>query len=171
VSYQKPVLVLNASFEAINVCSMQRAIILTMKGLASVEESYPDVLHTKYADFPMPSVIRLHKYRNVPRQSKALSRKNILMRDMFTCQYCEGVFSANDLTLDHIHPKSKGGGSTWENLVACCFKCNNKKGSHTPEEVGMKLLRKPKPFTLHTSRHLMRQMGKNDAVWQKYLFY
>ena len=68
-------------------------------------------------------------------------------------------------------PRSRAGESAWENLVACCHHCNNRKGSRTPEEAGMKLTRQPKPFSLHTSRHLMRMLGKGDAQWRKYLFY
>ena len=76
-----------------------------------------------------------------------------------------------ELTLDHVIPKSRGGNSNWDNLVACCKRCNNRKGSRTPEEAGMKLARLPRPFSLHTSRHLMRLLGKSDDQWRKYLFY
>jgi 5-methylcytosine-specific restriction endonuclease McrA len=70
-----------------------------------------------------------------------------------------------------VIPRSNGGTSCWENLVTACYPCNNKKGSCTPEEVGMKLKKLPRPFTLHTSRHLMRQLGADDEKWKKYLFY
>jgi len=73
--------------------------------------------------------------------------------------------------MDHVIPRSRGGASTWENLVACCIPCNNRKGNRTPEEAGMKLHRTPRPFTLHTSRHLMRLLGNSDDRWRKYLFY
>jgi 5-methylcytosine-specific restriction endonuclease McrA len=119
----------------------------------------------------MPSVIRLLEYRRIPHQTRALSRKNILMRDRYTCQYCLKVSHAGDLTLDHVIPRSRNGGTTWENLVACCHHCNNRKGNRTPEEAGMKLARPPRPFSLHTSRHLMRLLAKSDDQWRKYLFY
>ena len=75
------------------------------------------------------------------------------------------------MTLDHVVPRSRAGESNWENLVACCNPCNNRKGNRTPEESGMKLARQPRPFSLHTSRHLMRLLGKSDEQWRKYLFY
>ena len=120
-----PVLVLNASYEPINVCAARRA----------------------------------------------LSRKNILLRDRNTCQYCATVLPSSELTLDHVIPRSRGGSSTWENLVACCHECNRRKGNQFPLEAGMKLMREPRAFNLHTSRHIMRLMGRSDDKWRKYLFY
>jgi 5-methylcytosine-specific restriction endonuclease McrA len=119
----------------------------------------------------LPSVIRLLEYRRIPHQTRALSRKNILMRDRYTCQYCHRILPSGELTLDHVIPRSRAGETAWENLVACCHPCNNRKGSRTPEEAGMKLARQPHPFSLHTSRHLMRILGKGESQWRKYLFY
>jgi 5-methylcytosine-specific restriction endonuclease McrA len=116
-------------------------------------------------------VIRLLEYRRIPRQTRALSRKNILMRDRYTCQYCQRTLPSSELTLDHVVPRSRAGETTWENLVACCHRCNNHKGGRTPEEAGMRLVRAPRPFSLHTSRHLMRLLGRSDDQWRKYLFY
>jgi len=104
-------------------------------------------------------------------QRRSLSRKNILLRDRNTCQFCGRVFPGAELTLDHVLPRSRGGRSSWENLVACCYSCNNSKGDRTPEEAGLKLARRPRPFTLHTSRQLMRLIGHRDDRWRKYLFY
>jgi len=75
------------------------------------------------------------------------------------------------LTLDHVMPRSRGGASTWENLVACCHPCNRQKGNQYPSEAGMHLMREPRAFNLHTSRHIMRLMGHSDDKWRKYLFY
>jgi 5-methylcytosine-specific restriction endonuclease McrA len=119
----------------------------------------------------VPSVIRLLEYRRIPHQTRALSRKNILLRDRNTCQYCGKVIPSSDLTLDHVIPRSRGGSSTWENLVACCHTCNRRKGNHLLNETDMKLLKEPRPFTLHTSRHIMRMIGRSDLKWRKYLFY
>jgi 5-methylcytosine-specific restriction endonuclease McrA len=119
----------------------------------------------------LPSVIRLLEYRRIPHQSRALSRKNILLRDRNTCQYCGTVLPSGELTLDHVIPRSRGGSSTWENLVACCHLCNRRKGNQFPTEAGMKLMREPRAFNLHTSRHIMRLMGRSDDKWRKYLFY
>jgi 5-methylcytosine-specific restriction endonuclease McrA len=166
-----PVLVLNASYEPINICAARRALVLVLKGVASAEEHSGATIHSSRHAMQLPSVIRLLEYRRIPHQTRALSRKNILMRDRYTCQYCHRTLPSAELTLDHVVPRSKHGESSWENLVACCNPCNNRKGSRTPEEAGMKLARSPRPFTLHTSRHLMRMLGKSDARWRKYLFY
>ncbi|MFB3916701.1 MAG: HNH endonuclease [Terriglobales bacterium] len=166
-----PVLVLNASYEPINVCAARRAIVLVLKGVAMTEEVNGHFLHSARLAIRIPSVIRLLEYRRIPRQTRALSRKNILLRDRNTCQYCGTVLPSSELTLDHVVPRSRGGLSTWENLVACCHVCNRKKGNQLPVEANMKLLREPRAFSLHTSRHIMRLMGHSDSKWRKYLFY
>ena len=166
-----PVLVLNASYEPINVCAARRAIVLVLKGVAMTEDVNGHFLHSTRIAMRVPSVIRLLEYRRIPHQTRALSRKNILLRDRNTCQYCGLVLPSSELTLDHVIPRSRGGASTWENLVACCHECNREKGNMLPHEAGMKLMREPRPFTLHTSRHIMRMMGRSDAKWRKYLFY
>jgi len=167
----QPVLVLNASYEPINVCAARRAIVLVLKGIAMTEEVNGHTLHAARLALRIPSVIRLLEYRRIPHQTRALSRKNILLRDRNTCQYCAQVLPSAELTLDHVIPRSRGGLSTWENLVAACHYCNRKKGNQYAQEAGMKLLREPRAFTLHTSRHIMRMMGRSDAKWRKYLFY
>lgn len=168
---QKPVLVLNASYEPINVCAARRALVLILKGVASAEEVRPAAIHSTTWTMRLPSVIRLTEYRRIPIQTRSLSRKNILMRDRYTCQYCLRVLPSAELTLDHVVPRSRAGASNWENLVTCCNPCNNRKGNRTPDEAGMKLVRPPRPFSLHTSRHLMRLLGNGDEQWRKYLFY
>jgi 5-methylcytosine-specific restriction endonuclease McrA len=168
---QKPVLVLNASYEPINVCAARRAIVLVLKGVAATEERAAHHVSSERHCIPLPSVIRLLEYRRIPHQSRSLSRKNIMLRDRYSCQYCGSTLPAGELTMDHVVPRSRGGGSSWENLVACCIPCNNLKGNRTPGEAGMRLARPPRPFTLHTSRHLMRLLGKSDHQWRKYLFY
>ena len=168
---QAPVLVLNATFEPINVTAVRRALVLLLKGVAQAEETNHTEVHSTKKAIQVPSVIRLLSYRHIPQQSRALSRKNILLRDRNTCQYCATVLPSGELTLDHVIPRSRGGSSTWENLVACCHPCNRRKGNQFPLEVGMKLMREPRAFNLHTSRHIMRLMGRSDDKWRKYLFY
>ena len=165
-----PVLVLNTSYEPINVCAARRAIVLVLKGVAMAEEENGHFLHAARFALRVPSVIRLLEYRRIPHQTRALSRKNILLRDRNTCQYCGEVLASGDLTLDHVIPRSRGGASTWENLVACCHSCNRRKSNQLPTEAGMKLMREPRAFNLHTSRHIMRLMGSDDR-WRKYLFF
>ena len=166
-----PVLVLNASYEPINVCAARRALVLVLKGVAMTEEENGHFLHSARVAMRLPSVIRLLEYRRIPHQSRALSRKNILLRDRNTCQYCATVLPSGELTLDHVIPRSRGGSSTWENLVACCHACIRRKGNQSPAEAHMKLMREPRAFNLHTSRHIMRLMGRSDDKWRKYLFY
>ena len=170
---QMPVLVLNASYEPINICGARRALVLVLKGIARTEEEHGLItLHAQRSRIAMPSVIRLLEYRRIPYQTRALSRKNILLRDRNTCQYCGEVLSPSDLTLDHVIPRSRGGSSTWENLVACCHPCNRHKGNRMLSEIDdMILLRDPRPFSLHTSRQIMRMLGRADDRWRKYLFY
>src|ERR1700727_1910830 len=168
---QTPVLVLNASYEPINICGARRALVLVLKGVARTEEEQGAVLHAARMRIAMPSVIRLLEYRRIPHQTRALSRKNILLRDRNSCQYCNVVLTAGELTLDHVIPRSRGGLSTWENLVACCHNCNRRKGNQLPHEANMKPAREPRSFNLHTSRHIMRLMGHSDDKWRKYLFY
>jgi 5-methylcytosine-specific restriction endonuclease McrA len=165
------VLVLNASYEPINVCTVRRAVILLLKGVARAEERTDRTIRSATVEIYVPSVIRLTEYVHIPFERKSLSRKNILLRDHNTCQYCGHVFPPLELTLDHVTPRSRGGDSSWDNLVACCRRCNNRKGDRTPEESGMHLLKKPQSFSIHVNRQIIRYMGRADAQWRKYLFY
>jgi 5-methylcytosine-specific restriction endonuclease McrA len=165
------VLVLNASFEPINVCSLRRAIVLILKGAARVEEHSDRVLHSPSTSVRAPSVIRLVEYVHIPFERSSLSRKNVLLRDHNTCQYCGRSAPPQDLTLDHVVPRSRGGGSGWENLVACCRPCNNRKGDRTPDEARMRLLKRPQSFNSHVNRQIIRFLGRSDDAWRKYLFY
>ena len=165
------VLVLNASFEPINVCTARRAVVLVLKGIALAEESSSKWIHSARFSMPAPSVIRLRDYIHIPFERKSLSRKNIMLRDHNTCQYCGRVFAPAELTLDHIVPRSRGGDSTWDNLVASCQWCNNQKGDRSPEEVGMRLLKRPQGYNLHVNRQIIRYLGRADVSWRKYLFY
>jgi 5-methylcytosine-specific restriction endonuclease McrA len=166
------VLVLNASFEPINVCTVRRAVVLILKGVANAEECSPSHwLHSSRFSMPMPSVIRLVEYIHIPFERKSLSRKNILLRDHNTCQYCNKVLPPTELTLDHVMPRSRGGDSSWDNLVACCRTCNNRKGDGRPEDNGMRLLKRPQAYNLHVNRQIIRYLGRADESWRKYLFY
>ncbi len=168
---QHPVLVLNATYEPINVTAVRRALILILKGVATSEEEDGSFVHASHFAIRIPSVIRLVEFRRIPYQTRALSRKNVLLRDRYTCQFCGRVSPSHELTLDHVIPRSRGGHTDWDNLVACCHTCNNLKGDRLPDEAGLKLLRPPRAFTLHTSRQIMRMLGHSDERWRKYLFY
>jgi len=116
--------------------------------------------------FPHPSVIRISRFNKIPFRRVELSRKNVIRRDNYHCQYCGS--KSHDLTIDHIIPKSRGGTESWDNLVAACTNCNNRKGNRTPEEAKMTLLNKPKkPSHLF---FLKQYMGKFDNNWRPFLF-
>lgn len=167
MSLNRLVLVLNASYEAIQVATARRALTLVCKGAAVVEESSPFMVRTSKITLPIPSVIRLVRYRRVPRQNRSVSRKGIILRDRGACQYCGAVLAGKELTLDHVMPRARGGNSVWENLVACCFPCNNHKGNRTPQEAGMALTRQPRQISIHAKHRLM--IG-DEQIWDKYLF-
>jgi 5-methylcytosine-specific restriction endonuclease McrA len=167
MSLHRLVLVLNASYEPIHITTARRAFTLIFKGAAVVEERSAYVVRTDKIDIPVPSVIRLLRYRRVPRQNRSVSRKGILLRDRSTYQYCRREMMPAALTLDHVIPRSRGGESTWENLVASCRLCNNRKGNRTPGEAGMELARAPRQISIHAKHRLMA--GDQD-VWSRYMF-
>jgi 5-methylcytosine-specific restriction endonuclease McrA len=137
----EPVLVLNANFEPIHVCSTRRAIGLVLNGKASLVLNGRGEIKTVARNFPRPSIIRLEKMIRRPRPTIRLSKREILRRDDFTCQYC-GLHTIH-LTIDHVIPRRLGGRHTWENLVAACPACNHRKGGRTAEQAQMRLLRPP----------------------------
>jgi len=163
-----PVLVLNASYEPVNITRARRALVLLIKGVAVVAEAHDRLVHF---GLQLPCVIRLRQYRRLPSRIRTLSRKNILIRDGFVCQYCREKFLSSELELEHVIPRAQGGQSTWENLVAACRDCNARKADRTPAEAGMKLLGQPRRVTIRTSRALMRRTGVDEEKWRKYLYY
>src|SRR5262245_7300585 len=118
MSLNRLVLVLNASYEPVNITTVPRAMTPIFKGAALVEERSPFAVRTARIDIPIPSVVRLVRYRRIPRQNRAVSRNGIILRDGGACQYCGARVPAANLTLDHVIPRSRSGESTWENLVA-----------------------------------------------------
>jgi 5-methylcytosine-specific restriction endonuclease McrA len=137
------VLVLNASYEPLNVTSVRRAHVLVFKGKAEVLEALEQQLHSATDTYPWPHVIRLVTYVSVPRTvQKKISRRALFARDGWRCAYC-GTTSGR-LTLDHVVPRSRGGDSVWENVVTSCAPCNLKKGNRLLHEVEMVLRTKPR---------------------------
>lgn len=136
------VLVLNSDYEPLNICNIRRAINLVLRGKVEVLHERHLLLHTTSYSYKSPSVIRLTSYVKRPRPQLKLSRKSILARDNYTCQYC-GT-SGGELTVDHIVPKHNHGPTSWENLVCCCKKCNSKKGGKTAAQAGMHPRKSPK---------------------------
>lgn len=139
-------LLLNASFQPLQVISWQKALQLFFSGKVEIVESSDRVIRSVTLTIRIPVVIRLLKYIPPIRRKNVvkLSRKNILLRDHFTCQYCGKKPPQSQLTLDHVVPIVKGGPKTWENLVTACRTCNVKKGGRTPDEASMKLMKTPK---------------------------
>jgi 5-methylcytosine-specific restriction endonuclease McrA len=160
------VLVLNRDYSALTICSVQRAVILIHLQKAELVESAPGrYVRSPSVKFPYPSIVRLKMYVRVPFRRIMLSRKNVLRRDGFNCQYCG---SRDRLTVDHVLPKSRGGKDTWENLVAACTSCNNRKGNRTPEEAHMPLRRKP--FRPSHVMFIRDYVGNVSDKWKPYLF-
>jgi 5-methylcytosine-specific restriction endonuclease McrA len=133
--------VLNAGFQALGIASIRRAVSLVMAGYADVLQESGEHLRTTNSLYSIPSIIRLGKMVRPRLHKVRLERRNVFKRDGYVCQYCGK--RTHDLTLDHVIPKSRGGGSTWDNLVSACRPCNHRKADRTPEEASMKLVRKP----------------------------
>ncbi|MDD3419291.1 MAG: HNH endonuclease [Candidatus Gastranaerophilales bacterium] len=161
------VLLLNASYEPLRVCSWRRALVLVLKGKADEISCLDSFIDGQDSD--VPYIIKMRYYVAVPYQELPFSKQNILVRDNYTCQYCGKTHCR--LTLDHVYPKSRGGDYSWENIVAACPECNQKKGSRTPEEAGMKLLKKPeKPrnyFDFELKKHGFDDIDMTQ-VWGEY---
>jgi 5-methylcytosine-specific restriction endonuclease McrA len=129
------VLVLNATYEPINVCSLQRAVVLVLKKKAEVLEEAARRLRSAAATHVHPLVIRLTHYVRIPRHHvRRTSRRAVFARDGFSCQYCG---AGQRLTVDHVVPRSRGGDSSWTNVVTSCAPCNLRKGDRLPGEIGM----------------------------------
>lgn len=160
------VLMLNKLYRAIKVIPVRRAFTLLYKDSAEIihqddgtfysydfprwietssedDSEDDDFIHTPNLCIKVPRVIRLMSYDKIPRREPNFNRKNILARDGNRCQYCGKKYSASQLSVDHIVPRSRGGSATWANMVACCSKCNTRKGGRLPQEMGMKLIKKP----------------------------
>lgn len=167
----KAVLVLNASYEPIQICTARRAIVLILKGAAASQEETPDVIRSPSITLQIPAVIRLLEYVRIPFRAPSLSKRHIFLRDHYRCQYCGKRATASDLTMDHILPISRGGKHIWENVVTACRSCNHRKGNQTPREAGMTLIAKPKPKPAFFDLQLVRYLGREHSAWRKYLYF
>ena len=165
---QEPVLVLNATYEPINVCTLRRAAVLLLKEKAELlEQRNGDALHSEHVTLKRPDVIRLVNYVRIPREAhrRKITRRAVLARDSWTCQYCGSTKSG--LTVDHVIPRSRGGTSTWENIVAACASCNRKKGNRMPREINMHPKNAPKPPA--PTVFIQVASPKIPDNWQQYL--
>jgi len=159
------VLLLNNNFEPITICTARRAIIMVWAGKAEIVEATGHYIHSVSMAFSIPSIVRMLRYiQSKHRWKIQLSKQNILKRDHRVCQYC-GT-SEGYMTVDHVIPRSLGGGETWENLVCACPSCNNRKGDRTLDQAGMKLMHKPMKPSI---RSFMLGKGPIISSWQPYL--
>ncbi|KRO92808.1 HNH endonuclease [Cyanobium sp. T1G-Tous] len=160
------VLVLNASYEPLNITTWRRAVVMVLKGKAEGLEHDPD--RRIREDTLLPTVIRLRHFVRVPYKPLPLTRRNLFHRDGHRCQYCGA--SAEQLSVDHVVPRSRGGLDTWENVTTACLPCNVRKGNRTPREAAMPLLRPPhRPlgsFSFEASRQIS---AGQHGEWAKYV--
>jgi len=158
-------LVLNAGYEPLGVVSFRRAIMLVLNQKATVLEQNDELkVRSATGEYELPSVILLARYVRVPGSRKIpVSRRGVLRRDSNRCAYC----SKSATTIDHVQPKSRGGKDTWENLVACCLRCNNKKGDKTLAEMGWAL--RTAPRMPHGTSWIVRGADHAEPEWHSYL--
>ncbi|UXP30873.1 HNH endonuclease [Reichenbachiella agarivorans] len=159
------VLVLNQDYSPLTICTVNRAFLLVFLNKAEMLEADSDAaMRTVNESYPKPTVIKVNRYISVPYRGVVLSRQNLFKRDNHCCQYCG---AKNNLTIDHLIPRSKGGRSVWNNLVTACKSCNAKKGDMSLEKAGMRLLQLPyRPTYLMFLRDSMGELRKE---WRNYL--
>jgi 5-methylcytosine-specific restriction endonuclease McrA len=182
------VLVLNKHWVAVHVCTVRRALTLLFQELARVvtedmqtydfeswrelsefaEGTHP-IIHTPNFVMLPPRVIVLSRYQKCPPRTVKFNRRNIFVRDQYTCQYCGATPKEDDLTIDHIIPKSRGGRTIWENVVLACTICNTEKGSRLPAECGMHPRRTPKKPSWIVALHNVHLDADNRSLWQKFV--
>jgi 5-methylcytosine-specific restriction endonuclease McrA len=162
----EPVLVLNANFEPINVCSTRRAIGLILAGKADMVANGRGHIHTVTKLLPRPSVIRLEVQVHRPRPHVRLTRREVFRRDNYTCQYCGR--RDGGLTVDHVIPRHLGGPHTWTNVVAACPSCNHRKGGRKMEEAHMLLPHMPKEPSASAVYLYGRHLDENQE-WAPYI--
>jgi len=158
----RPVLILNGDYQPLSkyplsLNSMKKVLKSLLKGRLSVVKEYDDSIIIKGNELKLPKVVVLNRYINNVSHKPKFSRKNVYLRDNYTCQYCGRQFAADDLTFDHVVPRKNGGQTTWENIVTCCRECNCRKGCKTSSEAHMVPLREP---------HIpsMRELEANSAL-------
>jgi 5-methylcytosine-specific restriction endonuclease McrA len=159
---------LNHNYEPLNVCNFRRAVVLVITGKAEILEAYNVDVISQRQTFDAPSVIRLSYMIRRPHPRVKLCRREIFIRDNFTCQYCGK--QTGDLTIDHVVPRSRGGGHSWENLVSACRSCNHRKGGRSPTEARLTLNREP--FEPRAGRYYSIQRALNSSVsdtWLKFI--
>lgn len=164
-------LLLNTSYEPLRVITWQKAVVLLVKGKVEVIASYDRRIRGVSLSLDLPAVLRLLRRARVARRLHQVpfSRTNIYLRDRYQCQYCGNRFSAAELTFDHVKPASQGGRKDWENIVTCCIPCNRRKGGKTPDEAGLRLVRRPGRPSYLPAHAITYGMAEVPTSWRDFL--
>ena len=165
------VLLLNLTYEPLKIINWKKAITLFLLGKVEVLEEYSREIHSVSFTVRLPSVVRLLRIVKRPKSPVKFSRQNIYGRDQYRCQYCGTGYPSEELTYDHIIPKSRGGKTQWNNIVTCCIGCNRKKGGRTPAEAHMKLLRRPSRPTWLPALKITIGVMDVPRSWRDYLYW
>ena len=165
------VLLLNITYEPLKIINWKKAITLLFLEKVEVLEEHAREIHSVSFTVKLPSVVRLLRMVKRPKAPVKFSRQNIYARDKYYCQYCGERYSSEELTYDHIIPKSRGGKTKWDNIVTCCVKCNRRKGGRTPGEAGMKLIRKPSRPTWLPALRITIGFREVPQTWRDYLYW
>ncbi|NQT56532.1 MAG: HNH endonuclease [Desulfobacteraceae bacterium] len=165
------VLLLNITYEPLKIINWKRAITLLFLEKVEVVEEYNREIHSVSFTIKLPAVVRLLRMVKKPKTPVKFSRQNIYARDKYKCQYCGRQFPTEELTYDHIIPKSRGGKTKWENIVTCCIQCNRKKGGRIHTEAGMKLIRKPSRPTWLPALRITIGFREVPHSWRDYLYW
>jgi 5-methylcytosine-specific restriction endonuclease McrA len=165
------VLLLNITYEPLKIINWKKAMTMLFLGKVEVIEQYDREIHSVSFTIKLPSVVRLLRLVKRPKSPVKFSRQNIYARDRYQCQYCGGRFAAEDLTYDHIIPKSRGGKTKWQNIVTCCVDCNRRKGGRTPAEASMQLIRQPNRPTWVPAIRITISFHKVPDSWRDYLYW
>ncbi len=160
------VLLLNLNYEPLNICNMRRAVLLLLAGKAELLENGKGEIHSALMTIPLPSVIKLDYMVKRPLPKPKLTRREVFLRDRYTCQYCGR--ETRELTLDHVIPRHRGGDHAWENIVAACTPCNHRKAGLTPLEAGMHLRKRPAAPPANPYRTFYPFL-RSHIEWQKFV--
>jgi 5-methylcytosine-specific restriction endonuclease McrA len=166
-------LLLNATYEPLQVVHWQKAITLWCQGKVEIVAVYDREVRSVSFSIKLPSVIRLLRRIRARKTVDYVpfSRANIYARDRHTCQYCDEVFSTAELTFDHVVPVAQGGRKDWENIVSCCISCNRRKGGRTPEQAGMRLTRRPKRPDKAPAVRIAFGLRDAPDSWRDYVYW
>lgn len=166
-------LLLNATYEPLRVVHWQKAITLWCQGKVEIVAVYDREVRSVSFSIKLPSVIRLLRRIRMRRAAEYVpfSRANIYARDQHVCQYCGGSFGSSELTFDHVVPVAQSGRKDWENIVTCCVNCNRRKGGRTPDEAGMRLIRRPRRPDKAPAARITFGLRNAPESWRDYVYW